>query len=219
MSGGGHSTEWRQYPATTKGRIFTVARELFASHGYERTTLRDIATGVGIEAPSLYNHVDSKESLLFTLVCDATQDIIEHLEGSLAAAEPDPESQVRAAVHSDVRYHCYNRQTTAVGRSGLSYILSSERFTEARRRRADYEGMFKAIVGSGIGAGVIRAGDVTVLTNALLALGAGIQTWFRLDGPMSADAVAELYADIAVRGLCSQASEANRRPQARARAR
>jgi AcrR family transcriptional regulator len=47
----------------TAERILDVAEELFAERGYAGTTLRDVASRVGLRNPSLYNHFPSKASL------------------------------------------------------------------------------------------------------------------------------------------------------------
>ncbi len=47
----------------TRERILDAAEALFAERGYDGTTLRDVASSVGLRNPSLYNHFDSKESL------------------------------------------------------------------------------------------------------------------------------------------------------------
>ncbi len=47
----------------TAERILDAAEALFAEKGFAGTTLRDVATAVGLRIPSLYNHFESKESL------------------------------------------------------------------------------------------------------------------------------------------------------------
>jgi len=47
----------------TAERILDAAEELFADQGYAGSSLRDVATAVGIRSPSLYNHFESKEAL------------------------------------------------------------------------------------------------------------------------------------------------------------
>ena len=47
----------------TASRILDVAEDLFAAQGYDGTSLRQIADGVGIKEPGLYNHFSGKQSL------------------------------------------------------------------------------------------------------------------------------------------------------------
>lgn len=44
------------------------ALELFAKYGFSRVSMRDLATYLGIKAGSIYNHIESKEALLFELI-------------------------------------------------------------------------------------------------------------------------------------------------------
>ena len=47
----------------TANRIMDIAENLFAAHGYDGTSLRQIAERADIAQPGLYNHFSSKEAL------------------------------------------------------------------------------------------------------------------------------------------------------------
>ncbi len=53
--------------ATKKDVITQKASALFKKRGYSSTSMREIAETVGVEAPSLYNHIGSKSELLQTI--------------------------------------------------------------------------------------------------------------------------------------------------------
>lgn len=51
-----------------KEQIKKVAAHLFRKRGYTATSMRDIAGEMGMEAPSLYNHISGKQQLLEELL-------------------------------------------------------------------------------------------------------------------------------------------------------
>src|SRR5574344_1010190 len=53
---------------TTKQRIVTEAVKLFSKDGYEAVTVEQIATAVGIKAPSLYKHYKSKKEIFESIL-------------------------------------------------------------------------------------------------------------------------------------------------------
>ncbi|WP_157956701.1 TetR/AcrR family transcriptional regulator [Salinicola halimionae] len=68
----------------TRDRLKQIGLSLFARHGYEGTTLAQIATAAGIKKPSIYNHFDSKAALFLELSRDADNDMIALIDASLA---------------------------------------------------------------------------------------------------------------------------------------
>lgn len=59
---------------TTKERIVTEAVKLFSKIGYEAATVEQIATVVGIKAPSLYKHYKSKKDIFDSILKRKTQE-------------------------------------------------------------------------------------------------------------------------------------------------
>ncbi|MFT4614154.1 MAG: AcrR family transcriptional regulator [Bacteroidia bacterium] len=84
-------TEAKKPARQTKGertalRIMDVAEDLFATHGYEGTSLRQIASGAGIKEPGLYNHFAGKQALYEAVLHRALNPMAEalsqHMEGA-----------------------------------------------------------------------------------------------------------------------------------------
>lgn len=61
-------------PVADLSAIVAAAWELIERHGYEGTTMSDIATKSGVSRRTLFNHVASKEALLFPGLDDYMRD-------------------------------------------------------------------------------------------------------------------------------------------------
>src|SRR4051812_19845871 len=62
-----------------------AAARLFAERGYQGTSLADLAEAVGVQKPSLYHHIDSKEDLLWDVAQEGAAAFHAALDGVPAA--------------------------------------------------------------------------------------------------------------------------------------
>ena len=69
----------------TREHIAMVATHLFSYHGYEATSIRDLAEAAGVTKPVLYYYFQSKENLFITLIHEAYEFLIRHWRKSFLA--------------------------------------------------------------------------------------------------------------------------------------
>jgi AcrR family transcriptional regulator len=71
----------------TRDRIKKVALALFASDGYDATSMDKIATGVGIKKSSLYAFIKSKESLFWEIYEELEHEYLAYMQQLLVNSE------------------------------------------------------------------------------------------------------------------------------------
>jgi len=75
----------------TRELILDTAERLFARHGFDGLTLRDLAQAMELTAPSLYNHFASKQALYDAVLARGLQPIVDIIQESWSADVPDQE--------------------------------------------------------------------------------------------------------------------------------
>ena len=68
-----------------KNMILINAAELFRKKGFAAASVRELAEALGIEAPSLYNHIGSKAELLQEICFEVAKDYTLHMDEVLAS--------------------------------------------------------------------------------------------------------------------------------------
>lgn len=179
--------------------IYEAGLQLIYRHGYEAMSLRDLAAAVGIQQGSLYNHIDTKQSLLFNLVRNHLEQLIQSLDDALAnvsGAEP----RLRAFVHFHVHYHMVRRAEVFVVNNELR-SLEPENYTKIVAMRREYEARLAAILEEGIREGIFAELDVAVTTYILIGMLTGICDWYRADGRLSEQAILDIYDRLVLMGI------------------
>ncbi|MCB0262309.1 MAG: TetR/AcrR family transcriptional regulator [Calditrichaeota bacterium] len=74
-----------------KQQILKAAQRCFSRYGFSKTTLDDIATGVGIKKASLYYYYENKEAIFRDVIDTETKGLISELRRSVAQASSSTE--------------------------------------------------------------------------------------------------------------------------------
>ena len=83
-------------------------------------------------------------------------------------------------------------------------FLGEERRAAVTRSRSAYQGYFERVVAEGVAAGELATPDPGLAAVFILSAMNAIAHWYRTDGPLGPDALAEHYADLFLEGLQAQ---------------
>ena len=88
--------------AERKLQLIEVAEKVFGEHGYQATTVDDVARQAGVTKPVIYDHFGSKEGLLSAVVRRLGEAITQLFIQAWAALpeRASPQDRIRAMVHA-----------------------------------------------------------------------------------------------------------------------
>jgi AcrR family transcriptional regulator len=161
-----------------------IAARLFAERGYQGTSLADLAAQLGVQKPSLYHHIASKEDLLWEVAWEGA----EAFHGALDAvpAQASATERIRLALHGHLAVVAGQLDVATVFVREWRHLEGErrERFVAERRR---YEERIRDLFREGVEGSELRT-DLDVATAALLFLSAAnwAYTWLRPDADTSA---------------------------------
>jgi len=190
--------------ATTSRRraIEDVASALFRERGYAATSVRDIARALDIQGASLYSHVTSKADVLWTIVDRAATRFEEAGEAALAAlpASAGAPERIRAVARAHVLVVTSDPELASVFVHEWRH-LEGDRRAAILQRRDRYETRLRALIGEGMASGDLLPTDPAVAATFVLGALNGVVAWYRPDGRLPADRIADHHADLVVRSL------------------
>ncbi|MCT1901378.1 TetR/AcrR family transcriptional regulator [Oceanobacillus sojae] len=143
----------------TKERILMEGMELFATHGYNGTSMTKIADRVGLKKSSLYAHYSSKEELFFDVTTKIAADYVHFVKSTFENNGQTTEEKlylsfqahVKDMANHDSSIEFYNRFSSYPPTGFESRILELLRDSEEQARKAFKEEIKKAQ----------KAGDIT----------------------------------------------------------
>lgn len=185
-------------PDGTRGTLLNGALNLFASHGFAGTSIRDIASAAGVQPATLYGHFDSKEQILAEIVEAAHAEHHRRLAAAVLESSADPIDQLTAVVREHVLVHAGYPMLTVVANAEL-HALSPTLGRTARDFRSRSEQLIGDVIKRGTDIGVFDPIDHWLALAAIGAMGIRVANWYTADFPMPATQVADTYAEYACR--------------------
>lgn len=177
--------------------IGEAALTLFAERGYLGTSMKDIAAVLGLRAPSLYNHVNSKQDLLREIMVRTMSDLIRDHQTAIGTTT-DVTEQLRRAMDAHVRYHARHPRDVRIGNAEI-WNLEEPAQSEVRKMRRQYNYAWQSIIKRGVQQGRFETPSAQLASYAMLEMGIGIALWYRQGGPLSEAELAYYYSDMALR--------------------
>jgi AcrR family transcriptional regulator len=179
--------------------VLRTAVQLFLEQGYHRATLNEVADRLNITKPALYNYFRSKEDILFecwTIGQERVEDAITEIE----AANENGLTTLRMLIRAYAA-----TMASAFGASLVRFNVAdlsepNQKITLGGKRRIDRA--FRDAIRRGIADGSIAPCDVKLTAFAILGALNWIGHWYKLDGALSPEQIANdfairLTADIA----------------------
>lgn len=176
-------------PDSARGKLLQTAAHLFRSKGYERTTVRDLASAVGIQSGSIFHHFKSKDEILRSVMEETIRYNTALMRASLAEA-----GSLRERVLALIRCELQSIMG-GTGEAMAVLVYEWRSLSQASQQfilalRDTYEQLWLDVLNEAKAAGYFNA-DPFILRRFLTGALSWTNTWFRPEGPMSLDQLAE----------------------------
>jgi AcrR family transcriptional regulator len=177
-----------------------AARTHFSERGYEAASMREIAADAGINIATLYFYCSTKEQLLFDILAESQQQLADGLRERIAAAGASWSPRLAAAIGVHIKFCAEKAFPTTINRVDMQRLTDEHR-AEYLAMRDAYEREFRELLQGGIAAGEFRPIDVKLTVFAIIGIGQTVGRWYRADGPLTPEEIAEHYVDFVLDGL------------------
>jgi TetR/AcrR family transcriptional regulator, cholesterol catabolism regulator len=188
---------------TRRQLILDQATSLFATQGFDKTTLTDIAAAAELHKPSLYHYFPSKDAILLAVLSDGMNEILGNARR--VAQVKDPVERFRALFGEHLRN--FERRRVHV----IVFLLERRRLTPDLLKEPEaqvymdgrhaYDHLFTDCIREGQRTGVFRAGDPSVLAYGILGMVNWMVQWYDPEGRMSMNAIGEILLECATSAI------------------
>lgn len=178
--------------------VLTVAAQAFNETGYHATSLDDIARRLNVSKPTIYYYVKNKEDILFECARMGLE-LMEEAANEVIGSGGSVYDELIAVMHkyAEIVTMDFGMCLIRVGEEPLN--AESRRTLRALKRGIDAK--FRNLIQRGIEAGEIVPCDAKVAAFMLAGALSWIARWYRPDGPLTPQQIADQHIALIMSGL------------------
>ncbi|MBY4573021.1 TetR family transcriptional regulator [Gordonia paraffinivorans] len=180
-----------------KNDVLDSAVRLFNEQGYHGTSMRDIAKGAEITAASIYHHFASKQEILQSIMRRALQGALAMTRTAVLHSDGTPAGQLEALVRAWVHFHVSHQLDAVVGATELRSVEGPGRELVIALRD-EQESLFRDVILRGVEQSAFATPYPHEATRTVISSGQSICMWWRPDGPLTPEELADRYVTVAL---------------------
>ncbi|MEQ9226784.1 MAG: TetR/AcrR family transcriptional regulator [Parvibaculum sp.] len=183
----------------TQAAIREAGLDLIYAQGFDAMSLRQLAARVGLQPGSLYNHIATKQDLLYDLIHNHMVTLLERIDAELDGIE-HPLDRLKAFIAFHLTYHIERKREVFIGSAELRSLEPRNRKKIVALRRA-YEDRLSDILETGAAGKLFKIDDVAVSAYAILAMLTGICTWYDPKGRVGRKELIDIHTRLVLQGV------------------
>ena len=185
----------------TKQKMLNKARALFWSKGYNATSVRDIARAYGCEPANVYNFFSKKEDILYEVLLEEMEQIIDPIKALEEDETTHPEEQLRLLIESHLKITLSYRRSAK-----LLFDVELDSLPPAKRKRVvgmrdDYDRIIRKIIHRGINAGCFSDIDSKLAGFMIASMITRTRLWYHPKKGVSVPELVDFIYRFALSGL------------------
>jgi AcrR family transcriptional regulator len=183
----------------TREDILEAAAQVFRQKGFHGASMQDIAEAVNLQKASLYHHVSSKQEILLALLDRALELLFERIS-SISTQDIPADEKLQEMIRAYLQLLTQNIDLSAVL---LFEHRSLERKQHARHvpNRDKFEALWRDVLAEGVAAKTFKCDDPALAARAVLGIMNWTLTWYRPDGSLTIEEIADQYSNLLLNGL------------------
>lgn len=188
--------DWRTYDPLDFDPVLRAALDEFLAIGYHGATVRGIAARAGLSVSGIYHYYTSKQQMLVTILDLTMTELLLRARAARADGR-DPVHRFSLLIEHLALYHTHRRELGFVGAAEMRAFDADNRrkIAELRitqQRMVDHE------VEDAVREGRFRADHPHEAARAVVTMCTALPTWWRPDGSLSPEQVADQYVGFAL---------------------
>ncbi|MDO8768555.1 MAG: TetR/AcrR family transcriptional regulator [Burkholderiaceae bacterium] len=181
--------------------ILRTSAQLFATHGYEATSLDMIAEQLGMHKATLYHYIKSKDEVLYQCLVKSFENLDLVIEKLHDRSVPVFDRLRHFAVSlSHAQNNDFGRCLVLVGARPLESMTSSG--IRAFQRRLD--SAVRELTTEGIASGELKPCNPGLLSAMLFGTLNWVPQWYKADGKLSIDEVVDSFMNMLANGIATR---------------
>ena len=183
---------------TRKQQIIKTAAKLFKEKGYSAVTMRDLASAMGIKAASLYNHINSKQDILKTIIISLAEEFTEGIK-IIKSSDTSCIEKLKQIVTLHVTISSQN--SYGIASLNNDWMHLEEQSEYYLKLRQDYEDDFRDILKEGIQSDEIINENPEVMLFSMLSTLRLLYLWIPKKEALSLEELSASLSNVLINGI------------------